>query len=454
MFRGELDRLHLGDILQWLTLGNLSGRLTLTGTGYRRNFDFLDGRIVFASSEHPVERLGTWLAATGRADADELRRCLGLSLFRRALFTDVLVERSIVTSDALRGAVTELAQILMTRLILSPHLRFKFDDSFPVRDLLGLDLDLDPHQLLLEAARRSDELRDRETGEDRFELPLSGELFEEFFRQVIRDGVTADEPVDGEVLEALHARISMVTSMLGTWLETSPGLVPLPARQASQIAQSVEEGEPLPMYGAPHTVWDRMVIACSVRDPATPGPEAMDVVKELTGFPELGPEMVSNETWTRAEASRLDQLTAVAAGQWALLAKVASPHLGVDPQASILAAHLLVVPSDLVLWVLSTVPVPHGAVGRAVLYRLAQRVGAVLSSRADFPGPFHELFTAHSSSPMALCLHLAKEYVASSSVWLDPIAPWADVSAWDVPGDALERASEAIRAASKEMRTG
>ncbi len=452
MFRGELDRLHLGDIIQWLILGNLSGRLTLIGSRYGRNFDFLDGRIVFASSEDPAERLGTWLAATRRAEATELRRCLGLSLFRRELFTDMLIKQEAVSPDDLREAVAELAEVLMTRLILTPHLEFRFDDAFPVRDLLSLNLDVDPHQLLLEAARRSDERGADQTDEERLELPLSGELFETFFRQVIRDGIPAGEPVDGEQLEELHERISMITTTLGAWLDTSPGLVPLPARQAVQARESVAEGEPLPMYGAPHTVWNRMVVACSVRDPSGQPPKGLDAIEKLTEFPELSREMTTNDTWTRPESPRLDQLAAVAAGQWAHLARVAAGALGADPHAAVLAAHLLVVPTDLVLWGLSTVPVPHAAAGRAVLRRLAQRTGAVLASRADFPRPFRELFTGDATTLLALSLHLAKPHIASPSVWLDP-APDGAASP-DLPQDVYDRAAHAVQEAAKDLQSG
>ncbi len=450
MFRGELDRLHLGDILQWLTLGNLSGRLTLIGSAYGRNFDFLDGRIVFASSEDPAERLATWLAQTRRAGVADLRRCLALSLFRRQLFTDVLIERGIVAQDTLREAITELAQVLMTRLILTQHLRFRFDDAFPVRDVLSLDLDLDPHQLLLEAARRSDESGAGHGNAEQFQLPLSGELFETFFREVMRDGITADEPIDGQRLDELHDRISMITSTLGAWLETSPGLVPLPAQQADQIQESTNEGEPLPMYGAPHIVWNRMVIACSVRAPSAPPPEELDALTRLTEDPELGREMIANETWRRVESPRLDRLAAVAASQWGHLARIAASVLEASPQSAMLAAHLLVVPTDLVLWGLATVPVPHSGAGRAVLHRLARRTGTVLSARADFPHSLGALFKGASPTPLAVSLHLAKPYIASSSVWLDPVP--LDSKCPDLPADLIDRASQAVQEAAQEIR--
>ena len=49
MIRGNLDRLHLGDLLHWLELGGQTGRLTLTDTIGERRLDFLHGRIVYVS---------------------------------------------------------------------------------------------------------------------------------------------------------------------------------------------------------------------------------------------------------------------------------------------------------------------------------------------------------------------------------------------------------------------
>ena len=62
MIRGNLDRLHLGDLLHWLELGGQTGRLSLSDEVGERRLDFLHGRIVYVSSTVPEERLATWLA--------------------------------------------------------------------------------------------------------------------------------------------------------------------------------------------------------------------------------------------------------------------------------------------------------------------------------------------------------------------------------------------------------
>ena len=109
MIQGNLDRLHLGDLLQWLQLGRLNGRLTLLGRQSKRHLDFLDGNIVYVSSSVPQERLASWLANEGLLPVEQLRRLLGLSLLRRTLFTNLLIDRGGFSVDGLRGSLTRLA---------------------------------------------------------------------------------------------------------------------------------------------------------------------------------------------------------------------------------------------------------------------------------------------------------------------------------------------------------
>jgi len=65
MIRGNLDRLHFGDLLHWLELGGHTGRLTLTDDTGERRLDLLHGRVVYISSTIPEERLATWLTRDG-----------------------------------------------------------------------------------------------------------------------------------------------------------------------------------------------------------------------------------------------------------------------------------------------------------------------------------------------------------------------------------------------------
>jgi hypothetical protein len=157
VIQGNLDRLHLGDLLQWLQLGRLNGRLTLIGRQSKRHLDFLDGQIVYVSSSVPQERLASWLATEGLLPVSQLRRLLGVSLLRRTLFTNLLVDRGGFSPEGLRRSLTRLAETITSRVLATGEVRFVFDPKYPVASLLGLTLRVEPNTLVLEAARRSDE---------------------------------------------------------------------------------------------------------------------------------------------------------------------------------------------------------------------------------------------------------------------------------------------------------
>jgi|GEM_PF-1698967 len=454
MIRGELDHLHLGDLLQWLQMGNLTGRLTFNGTGRERRIDFLDGRVVFVSSQVPGERLASWLAGEGHAHPAELRSCLAVSLLRRTLFTDVLLERSVVEPEILRAAIKELAETIATRLMLSPKLSFTFDDQFPVKDLLGLELGIDPHQLLFEAARRSDEGGVPADLEEDLVLPFAGSAFDTFFWTVLREGLTPQSPLDGEELNDLRGRLQEIASTLGQWLDTTPGLVPLPECQSVEVEEAIQADGEIPLHGRPHVVWNKMVVACSVRCPGVSHPDNLAALEREAEVAELWQAMVSNGAWRRNGSPRLDRLTPAIAERWSRLAAVAAPHLGVDPQAATLAAHLLVVPVDLVLWVLSSVPMPHGNIQRAVLRRLSRRIGSALAARSDFPEEIGGLFSARQATPLAVSLHLGRGGLSAGMSWLDPVQEAEEELLGDFDASTLAGAATAVDEAGGSPANG
>ena len=143
-------------------------------------------------------------------------------MLRRELFTDLLLEEGGVDVDQIRQCLTDLAEAVTGRVLLAPKVEFDFDTQYPVRDVLGLNLDVAPSQLLLEAARRTDE-RDPQTADDGpTELPLAGEAFENLFWDLVRDGISADDPVDGARLTAFHELVQDIVNTLAHWLASSP----------------------------------------------------------------------------------------------------------------------------------------------------------------------------------------------------------------------------------------
>ena len=450
MIKGSLDRLHFGDLLQWLQLGGISGRLVFFDDLGERRLDFLDGRVVYISSTVPDERLATFLARRNLVPADKLRELLAVAMLRQTLFTDLLITRSGVAPDVLQWNLVDLAEAITSRILFAPRARFELDPAYPVRELLGLSLDLEPRHLLLEAARRTDETPQSTGKEERHDLPFTGEAFESFFWDLAREGFSGEEPVDGEGMSALHDLVRDIVGTLAQWLALSPGLVPLPSGQSEGIAHDLGLERNIGLFGLPHTTWNQMVLACSLRSSERHRPIRLSQLEGYAADLDLWEEMTGSEFWRRPHADKLDRLTRRVTVSWSRTAAAAAVPLGVYPETASLAAHLVTVPTDLVLWVLTTLPVPHLHLRQALLRQLPRRVGSSLARLADFPAAIRYLFDPQTPTPLGVCLHLSREHLPSASAWPHTL-PRDDDSLLEIASHAaLAIAAEAVRETHEE----
>ncbi len=450
MINGCLDRLHFGDLLQWFHMGNVSGRLSLQGSRGERRLDFSRGKVCFVSSTVPEERLASWIAAGSLLNPDHLRRVLAHSMLRRELFTDLLLAEGQFNADQLKESLTELAEAVTGRVLSSPQVDFSFDPDYPVLDVLGLRLDVAPNQLLLEAARRSDE-RDLGTPDgDRHELPLGGEAFESLFWDLVRDGISADDPVDGARLTAFHNLVQDIVNTLAQWLASSPGLVPLPKSQVAAISGDVIGRDAEELFGLPHATWDQMVLARALHISGHEGPFTMAEIEKATAEIDIVPDLVAADFLHRPDAGRLDRLVRRLVSVWSRTAAAAAPHLGVDPRTATLAVHLVSVPTDLVLWVLTTLPVPHRQLRKALLIHLSRRVGSRLARLADFPTPFREIVSPQTPTPLGICLNLGRRCLPTVAGWPATVPEDSDVELDFASSAALAMAEDAARQTAAE----
>lgn len=446
MIRGNLDRLHLGDLLHWLELGGQTGRLTLTDEVGERRLDFLHGRIVYVSSTVPEERLATWLARDGLLPAASVRRLLAASMLRHELFTDVLLAENAITEASLGASLTVLAELMMSRILDARELKFELDPGHPIRDPSGLYLSLTPSRLLLDSARRVDEAKRPRTASPSSVLPLDDEAADDFFWHLVGRGIPGDDPVDGEQLIALHDIIRNVMASLAQWLASSTGLVPQPADHGDVMSASLETTGEVRLFGLPHAVWNLMVLACSIRSDELTPPAGLGDIDAFAASLGLWPEITGGEKWQRKRARTLDRLTRRAAIVWARGAAAAAEVLDVEPAAAELAAHLITVPTDLVLWVLSALPVPHSGIRRALLAELPRRIGAGLAHLADFPSAIKETLEGGRATPLGACLHVSRNLIPSAGVW--PMTVPDDEAVLEVATTTrLQRAAAAARTA-------
>ncbi len=432
-------------------MGVLSGRLRLIQHGCERRYDFLRGEVVFVSSSHPDERLATWLARRGAAPAELLQRLLVYSLVHRELFTSLLLKNDQVEVGCLREAIVELAKHVTTRVLVDPEAEFSFDPSFPVQDPLGLEVHLEPNQLMLEASRRHDEQQDSFVPPVAVMLPFSGEAYDQFFWDLIRQGISGPAALDGEGLAGLYQLVRDAMGTLSQWLATSPGLVPLPSPQVEELAHAVADGVTPELEGRPQLVWNQMVLACSMRSSRLHRPLSLAELSAFGDRQEAWWELATGDAWHRPQSSQIDALTASVSTELARAARAAAEPLQVDPDLAELAAHLLTVPTDLVLYVLATLPIPIPELRVTLLELLARRLAASLASTADFPPEILELFPADGSpAPTALnaCLYLAREATPRGQLLPAPLSEdstaMIDVAPAEVIGRAARAAQEVV----------
>jgi len=452
MIRGNLDRLHLGDLLHWLELGGQTGRLTLSDKVGERRLDFLHGRIVYVSSTVPEERLATWLAQDGLMPPESARRLLATAMLRHELFTDLLLSEHAITETALGASLTVLAELMLNRILDSSELHFELDPGHPIRDPSGLYLSLTPSRLLLDSARRMDESKRPRTAPPAQALPLDEDEVEDFFWQLVQQGIPSDDPVDGDQLNALHDIVRNVLASLAQWLASSTGLVPQPADQGELMSAALETTGSVRLFGLPQATWNLTVLATSIRSPSLPPPTGLDAVEDFAASLRLWPELPEAKRWNRARAGTLDRLTRRVTIVWARGAAASAEILGFDPATAQLAAHLITVPTDLVLWVLAALPIPHNGIRRTLLTELPRRIGAGLGQLADFPEDVRLVLEGKVPTMLGTCLHVSRNLIPSAAVWPMAVPNEEAVLEFATPLQ-LQRAANAARLAVEDPPT-
>ncbi len=259
-------------------------------------------------------------------------------------------------------------------------------------------------------------------------------------------GIPSDDPVDGDQINALHDIIRNVMASLAQWLASSTGLVPQPADHGEIMAASLDTTGRVRLFGLPQATWNLMVLACSIRSPDLQPPMGIEHVDEFAASLELWPDLTDAKKWQRGRAGTLDRLTRRVAIVWSRGAAAAAEVLGVDPGAAQLAAHLITVPTDLVLWVLAALPVPHHGIRRTLLRELPRRIGAGLGHLADFPVDFRFVLEGKVPTELGACLHVSRGLIPSAAVWPKTMPNDESVLEFATP-QQLQRAATAARLA-------
>src|ERR1700704_2311786 len=126
--RGQVTELPLPDILQHLRLSRSTGGLSLVSGGARKALYLKDGRVVFASSNLPNDRLGEILIREGKITVDEYEASIR-AITKGKRQGKVLVEMGALSpKDLWEGVQFQVKEIVYTVFQWDEGL-FHFEDS-------------------------------------------------------------------------------------------------------------------------------------------------------------------------------------------------------------------------------------------------------------------------------------------------------------------------------------
>lgn len=140
--RGSLSRLSLPELLLELQAASATGILSLSDDGARKALYFKAGRVVFATSNQPKDRLGQILLRSGRITVEqEAASARALRHGRRQ--GRALVEHGVLTPDELWAAVQTQVREIVLGVIGWDAGSFHFEHSvLPERERITVDLDV------------------------------------------------------------------------------------------------------------------------------------------------------------------------------------------------------------------------------------------------------------------------------------------------------------------------
>lgn len=382
---GNLDTLHLNDLLEWLHMTRAKGRLFLTAGTVTRAFDFAGGKVVFAASSRAAERLASWLLRKNFASRSVLLRCLATSQIQGEPFTTVLLRETAVTPEELKAAASALAVALVSRILREDRVFFRFDPHYPVRLNEGVKLELAATQLVMEAAVHADSRPPTDHGQELPPPTLEPASIEAMFWDVLGD-LAGTSLEAAEICEA-HQRLLQVGELLGKWVTQGPPLLPLFPREAERVAQAVSKRAVPNLEDAPTLAWDFLALVNGLDSPgisrATSFQEAWIMAGDDAFL--LANMLLENSRWRRERSSTLEEAFFRLAVGRAAAARALVPSFGLGEETAATAAVLPVVLLAVILTAFTSMNIANPGLQRAAARRLLRLLGRAAGTACGLP---------------------------------------------------------------------
>lgn len=168
---GNLDTFSLADLLQWLEMNALTGRVTVRRGSVRRSIDLKQGAIVYVSSSRPQERLGIFLAKRGALPPETVYTLLAENFASGTNLTRLILDGAHLTRECLAEVVESLALQILLDLFHWRGAEFDFDPGVKTEDILRIQLSLRGQALAIHGAKSVDEQARGELGQAEAPVP-------------------------------------------------------------------------------------------------------------------------------------------------------------------------------------------------------------------------------------------------------------------------------------------
>ena len=234
-----------GDLLQWLSLGQKTGTLTVSNKAVQKRIFFRNGRVISSASNDPREYLGQFLMSHGFLTEAELMKAMEVQHQSGILLGKILVMIDVITEEELQRLMRLKAEEEIYEIFLWPEGEFKFtDDDLPTQEMISLQVDVTG--IIMEGTRRVDEWsRIRELIPDDTGVPViartinSHELDE--VQTTIVNAIDGRRSIADIVLESRSSRFTVSSTLHGL---IRRNFIRLMEATATKVAKVVEETAP------------------------------------------------------------------------------------------------------------------------------------------------------------------------------------------------------------------
>ncbi len=155
---GTLRAFSLPDVLQFLSMGKMTGTLNVWQEGYNIDLIIKDGKIVNSSTLDRPRKLGQMLVYRGFIKRSDLEEALGAQkgVERGKMLGEILIERDLITKKTLKDALKLQLEEQIWELFFWRDGNFKFEHS-KTSGTSEILIEIDIESLLIEGSRRLDE---------------------------------------------------------------------------------------------------------------------------------------------------------------------------------------------------------------------------------------------------------------------------------------------------------